>query len=159
MKTGCGDRDMAKHKIKVGKRIEAAPEKIYSIIADYENGHPNILPKPYFVKMEVEQGGIGEGTVINFQMKLLGRVQRFRAKVTEPEPGRVLVETDLNTGSVTIFTVEKQNDVQEAYVSIVTVADVRDGIMGTIEGWITAQLLRPIYEKELEQLAVLAGAS
>jgi hypothetical protein len=27
--------------------IDAAPERVYSIIADYRNGHPRILPGEY----------------------------------------------------------------------------------------------------------------
>jgi len=47
----------------------------------------------------VEEGGIGAGTVIRFQMRILGRLRTFHAAITEPEPGGVLVETDLDTTS------------------------------------------------------------
>ncbi len=150
---------MAKHEIVAAKIIQAAPEDIYAIIADYHTRHPRILPKPYFASLEVEQGGIGAGTVINYQMKLMGRLQAFRAEVTEPEPGRVLVETEVSTGATTTFTVEKHTGEQSALVSIGTVTDIRDGILGVIEGWFTTRLLRPIYEKELEQLETVVSTS
>ena len=54
------------------------------------HGHPQILPKPPFVSLEVEKGGIGAGTVIRIAMRVLGRLQTFGAVITEPEPGRVL---------------------------------------------------------------------
>lgn len=114
------------------------------------------MPKPYFVSLQVEQGGVGAGTVINFQMQLMGRLQTFRSAVTEPEPGRVLAETVLATGAVTTFTVESRAEGQQTHVTIDTETKVREGLLGVIEGWLTTQLLRPIYVKELEQLAAIA---
>jgi uncharacterized protein YndB with AHSA1/START domain len=147
---------MAEKEIKASKIIQAAPEKVYAIIADYHNGHARILPKPYFVSLKVEEGGYGAGTVIRFQMKLMGRLQTFRAEISEPEPGRVLVETDLDTGAVTTFTVEEHGHSQASRVTIRTVTQVRDGLFGTVEGWLTVRLLQPIYFKELDQLASVA---
>lgn len=150
---------MAMHEIVATKIIQAAPEKINAIISDYHTGHPRILPKPYFVSLEVEQGGIVAGTVVNYQMKLMGRLQAFQAEVTEPEPGRVLVETEVTTGAITKFTVENHTGEEEALVSIATVTDIPDGILGVIEGWFTTRLLCPVYEKELEQLEAVISTS
>lgn len=149
-------RKMATQEIKVSRIIQAPPEKIYAIIADYHNGHPRILPKPYFVSLEVEEGGYGAGTVIRFQMKLMGRLQSFRAEIIEPEPGRVLVERDLDTGTTTTFTVEEHSDEKSSQVHIKTVLQVREGLFGVAEGWLTVRLLQPIYRKEIDQLASVA---
>lgn len=75
------------HVISASARIDAPPERVYAIIADYRTGHPRILPEP-FSGLTVERGGIGAGTTIRFQMKLLGRTETYRADITEPEPGR-----------------------------------------------------------------------
>lgn len=147
---------MAKHAVSASKLISAPARKVYDIIADYRDGHPRILPKPYFVSLNVEQGGYGAGTVIDFQMQLMGRTQSFHSTITEPEPGHLLVETDGNTGAVTTFTVDPRSDGQEAFVTIATTTTVPDGVAGKIQGWLTNRLLRPIYEKELDQLAVVA---
>ena len=144
---------MATKEIKVSRIIQEAPEKVYAIIADYHNGHPLILPKPYFVSLEVEEGGYGAGTLIRFQMKLMGRLQTFRAEISEPQPGRVLVETDLDTGTTTTFTMEEHGQTQASRVTIETVIQVREGLIGTLEGWLTERLLQPVYIKELDQLA------
>jgi hypothetical protein len=109
--------------------------------------------------LTVEKGGVGAGTLISFQMRLMGRLQTFHAAITEPEPGRVLVETDLDTGAVTTFTVEPRDDGQRAQVTITTDTQVRQGVLGALQGWLTTQLLRPIYVKELEQLAAIAVKS
>jgi uncharacterized protein YndB with AHSA1/START domain len=147
---------MAKHSVTASALIPAPPQNVYQLIADYRNGHPRILPKPYFIALHVEKGGYGEGTIINYQMRVMGHVLSFRAVITEPTPGHVLVETDLNTGAVTTFTVDPRSDSWQSFVTITTTTDVPDGISGRIQGWLTAQLLRPIYVKELAQLAAVA---
>jgi hypothetical protein len=147
---------MVKHAVSASKLISAPARKVYDIIADYRDGHPRILPKPYFVSLNVEQGGYGAGTVIDFQMQLMGRTQSFHSAITEPEPGRILVETDRNSGAVTTFTVEPRSDGEKAFVTIATTTTVPDGVAGKVQGWLTNRLLRPIYEKELDQLAVVA---
>ena len=147
---------MAKHTVSASKLIFAPARKVYDIIADYRDGHPRILPKPYFVSIHVEEGGYGAGTVIHFQMQLMGRIQSFHSIITEPEPRRILVETDRNTGAVTTFTVEPRSDGQATFVTIATTTTVPDGVAGKVQGWLTNRLLRPIYEKELDQLAVVA---
>jgi hypothetical protein len=87
------------------KLIHAPAEKIYKIIADYRNMHPLILPKPYFLSLHLEEGGFGEGTIVSFTMRLLGQTRSFRALISEPEPGRVLQETDADSGVATRFAV------------------------------------------------------
>lgn len=148
---------MAQHHVSASALIQAPADQVYAIIADYRDGHPHILPKPYFVSLAVEQGGVGAGTVVNFQMRLMGRLQTFHSAITEPEPGRVLAETDLNTGAATTFSVEPRQNGGQAYVTITTATKVREGVLGSLEGWLTTQLLRPIYMKELDQLAVVAA--
>jgi hypothetical protein len=143
------------HRIAASQLIPASTQQVYALIADYHQGHPRILPKPHFVSLAVEKGGVGDGTEISFQMKLMGRLQTFRAAVTEPEPGRVLVETDLDTGAVTTFTVDPRDNGERSYVTIATETKVRGGILGALERWLTTQLLRPIYVKELQQLAAV----
>ena len=147
---------MTKHSFSESKLIAAPAQRIYDLIADYKNGHPRILPKPYFISLDVEQGGYGAGTVITFQMKLMGRIQSFHSMITEPEPGRTLVETELNSGSITTFNVEPRTGGQQAYVTITTDTEVPGSILGKIQGWLTKQLLYPIYVKELNQLAAVA---
>jgi hypothetical protein len=72
--------------------IPARRERVYSVIANYHDGHPRIVPQQ-FTGMVGEHGGIGAGTIIRFQMSIFGRKQTFRPAITEPEPGHVLVAT------------------------------------------------------------------
>jgi hypothetical protein len=145
-----------KHIVSASAIIPARRERIYSLISNYNDGHPRILPKQ-FSSLVVEQGGVGAGTVIRFQMRVFGRKQMFRAAITEPEPGRVLVETDLDAnGSITTFTVNPGGAPADSRVTISTELPVRSGFLGKIEKTLSTLLLRPIYLKELENLARVA---
>ena len=146
---------MTTHQFSASTLIQAPAQELYAIIADYHHGHPQILPKPPFVSLAVEQGGLGAGTVICVDMRVLGQLQTFRAVVTEPEPGRVLVETN-DTGYVTTFTVEPRAGGQQAYVTIATEMNGRAGVLGILERWFVTRLMRPVYVKELAQLAAVA---
>jgi hypothetical protein len=146
---------MVQHPIDASALIQAPAAKIYGIIADYRNTHPLILPKPYFISLDVEKGGTGAGTVINFTMRLMGPAQSFRATISEPEPGRRLVETT-DQGPVTSYRVEPEGGATR--VTIHTDMPVPDGAAGKFQGWLAERLLRPIYAKELAQLAALAEA-
>jgi polyketide cyclase/dehydrase/lipid transport protein len=137
-------------------RIAASAERVYSIIADYRDGHPHILPKPYFSSLEVDRGGIGAGTVIRFQMHVLGVTRELRGEVTEPQPGRVLVESYPEDGSVTTFTIDPEKDGQSCHIMITTDFNVRGGPFGWIQAWATRMMLRKIYKRELAQLAEFA---
>ena len=144
------------HRFSVSAVIDAPPRRVYGIIADYDDAHARIIPKPPFVALDVEQGGRGAGTVIRVQVRLLGRVQSYRATVTEPQPGRVLAETNEN-GYVTTFTVEPRAGGRQAHVTIATETH-RAGPLGSLETWIMGRLLRGVYLKELELLATVAAS-
>jgi hypothetical protein len=145
-----------KHVVAASAVIPARPDRVYALIANYNDGHPRILPKQ-FTSLVVEQGGIGAGTVIRFQMTLFGRKQTFRAAITEPEPGQVLVETGLDgNGVVTTYLVKPASAPADSHVSITTELSVRRGFLGRIERTLSTLLLRPIYKKELENLARVA---
>jgi hypothetical protein len=145
-----------KHVISASAVVPARRERVYLLIANYNDGHPRILPKQ-FSNLMVEQGGVGAGTVIRFQMSFLGRKQMFRAAVTEPEPGRVLVETDLDTnGAVTTFTVDPGTAPADSHVTISTELPVSSGFRGAIEKKLSTILLRPIYVRELQNLSRVA---
>lgn len=144
------------HIVSASATIPARRERVYSLISNYNDGHPRILPKQ-FSSLVVEQGGVGAGTVIRFQMSVLGKKQTYRAAITEPEPGRVLVETDLDAnGAVTTFTINPGGAPADSRVTISTEFPVRGGFLGKIEKAMLTLLLRPMYVKELENLARVA---
>lgn len=91
-------------------------------------------------------------------MRVFGRTQSFRAAVTEPEPGRILVETDLDSnGAITTFTVNPGPAPGTSDVTITTELPVRSGLPGMLQRRLTTRFLRPLYVKELALLAACAG--
>src|SRR5947209_15698366 len=101
------ETDMKPIKVSAAAILDARPEKVYATIADYHNGHPHILPKKSLYDLRVEEGGYGAGTIIRFKARALGTELSFHHRVSVPEPGRVLVEQDIDAGQIvtTTFTV------------------------------------------------------
>jgi hypothetical protein len=143
---------MNTRKATASRDIRAPSELVYKLIADYRNTHPLILPKGYFLSLQVEEGGVGAGTIVSFTMRILGRTQNFRSLITEPQPGRLLVETDIRSETPTSFQVMPVQAGSLTHVTIFTELRGRN--------WIEALLAKPILEKiyrqELELLAQLA---
>ncbi|MER3487150.1 MAG: SRPBCC family protein, partial [Chloroflexota bacterium] len=110
--------------------IGAPPDRVYGVLRNYREHHPKILP-PVFSDFRVEEGGVGVGTVVAFTMNAGGRRRRFRARIEEPEPGRVLRETDLDSGAVTAFTVTPEGS--GSRVRIETSWQGADGFGGLME--------------------------
>ena len=143
--------------ISATRRLNAPPRRVYDTIANYHTGHPRIVPNQ-FSNMRVERGGIGAGTVITFDVKVLGKTTSFRAEVTEPEPGRVLVERNVSgSDSITTFIVDAGEHANESVVTINTEMTERGGIAGGIEKFLTRRVLRPMYDEELRRLESVAA--
>ena len=134
---------------KATKDIQVPAEMLYNIIADYRRMHWLILPKQYFVSLEVEEGGFGAGTIINFAMRILGQTQSFHSLITEPEPGRLLVETDIKSGIATSFHIAPIEKEGQTRVTISTELKGRN----FLEAWIAKMMLQKIYRLELDLLA------
>lgn len=132
--------------------INATPAEVYAILANYRDTHPQILPKQYFSDLEVESGGTGAGTVFRVRTHVLGLGQRFHMVVREPEPGRVLSETDTTTGMVTRFIVQPIDDGRRARLTIATDWQVQGGFKGLLERLTTPPVMRRIYATELRQI-------
>jgi hypothetical protein len=143
--------------VSAAAHIDAPPRRVYDIIADYRSGHPLILP-PQFRNFTVEQGGVGDGTVIRFEVRVFGRTTRFRAFVTEPEPGRVLVERNVEPApSVTTFTVVPDRSAVDTRITITTDQTTEHaGVLGAIERFVTTRVMRKMYAEELVLLAAKA---
>ena len=133
--------------------IDAKPADIYAVFSDYDDAHHKVLPKPYFTKMTVLEGGQGSGTKIRVDMEVMGVQRTLNMVVTEPEVGRVLVETDEDEGVVTSFTIDPVNGGHQSKVTIATEFRQPPGFMGLMERLTTPAISRRIYKKELELLA------
>ena len=137
--------------VSVTHEIGAPAQEVYAILADYRTHHPHILPTGTFKSLVVEEGGTGAGTVFTAELSAFGRSQHFRMRVSEPEPGRVLAESDLASDLVTTFTVTPV-DPKRCTVTIATQWTPASGLAGWFEKVSTPPFLRRVYHEELAQL-------
>lgn len=129
--------------------VGAPAELVYRLIADYREHHPEFLP-PAFTRPVIHEGGVGAGTVITFDVKAGGGTRSFRMRVTEPDPGRVLTESDELSGLVTTFTVDAEGTTSR--VRIETVWPAAAGVRGVVERFVAPLALRRLYADELRRL-------
>ncbi|HTO93379.1 MAG TPA: SRPBCC family protein [Bacteroidota bacterium] len=133
--------------------IQAPPDRVYAVIRDYREHHPRILPRKYFRNLTVTEGGIGAGTHASVEMRVLGVSRALHFVVSEPTPGRVLVEATPDGSTVTTFTVEPTPGGAATRLTFSTEFTTREGFSGAIERMTTTVMLRRIYRKEMQQLA------
>lgn len=140
-------------------RIPATPAQVYALLADYHQGHPSILPKPYFTRLTVEAGGQGAGTVFSFDMEVMGTKQSGRMTVSEPDPGRVLQEEDPQAGTVTQFIFDAAEGGQACDLSIASNFTLPPGIAGLMARLFNPGIIRRIYNAELALIAAHFGGA
>jgi uncharacterized protein YndB with AHSA1/START domain len=144
---------MATIRVSAERAIDAPADAVYSYLADHRTHHPRFLP-PAFSDYEVESGGVGAGTITRFKVTAGGRTREYRMEVAEPEPGRVLTESDSNSSLVTTFTVTP--DGESSRVEISTQWQGAGGIGGFFERLFAPRVMRGIYVNELERLNAYA---
>ena len=130
--------------------VSGDPEQVYTVLSDYIQHHPNILPRKYFKSCTVEEGGKGAGTLIDVRMAFMGVKQAYLLRVTEPTPG-TLVETDVTTGLKTSFIVKPASN-GKSHVEIATTWEPKPGLRGWFERLSTPPVMRSIYAQELNNL-------
>jgi uncharacterized protein YndB with AHSA1/START domain len=140
---------MATIHVSAERTVDAPASDVYRYLADMREHHPRFLPDA-FSDFTVESGGVGAGTVTRFKMNAGGRTREYRMQVAEPEPGRVLTESDTESSLVTTFTVDPEGD--RSRVRIATTWEGAGGISGFFERTFAPRALRRLYDDELERL-------
>jgi hypothetical protein len=137
------------------RRMDVPAQVAYHCLADYREHHrPEGFLPPAFSAFEVHRGGVGAGTDASWTVDLGGgRKRRMSATITEPDPGRRLVET--GDGVVTTFTVTPSGS--GCVVRFDTVFD-EPGLSGVLLRLFIGRMLGPLYADELERLEAYADA-
>ena len=155
----CGER-RARYGSLMGKitvvqegAVGAPAALTYRLIADDEH-HRHILPAG-FSDFEVLEGGVGAGTLHRFKVTAGGRERQYVMRVDEPEPGRVISETDQNSSLVTTFTVSPAGE-DACAVRIETTWNGAGGIGGFFERTFAPRVMRKMYAEELAKLDAYA---
>ena len=133
--------------------VGAPAEIVYSYLADMRTHHPRFLP-PAFSDFEVESGGVGAGTIFKYALSAGGRTRHFRPVVAEPEPGRILTESDTNSSAITTFTVIPHGE--SCVVRISSSWEGAGGVGGFFERTFAPRVLRGILADELKRLDAYA---
>jgi uncharacterized protein YndB with AHSA1/START domain len=128
--------------------VGAPAELVYRLIAD-DSHHQRFLPDS-FSDFEVLEGGVGAGTLHRFKVKAGGRTRELVMRVDEPDPGRVITESDQASSMVTAFTVTPDGDTSR--VRITTTWDGAGGIGGVFERLFAPMVMRRTYADELARL-------
>jgi hypothetical protein len=144
---------MATINVSADRAIGAPADAVYGYLADMRQHHPRFLP-PAFEDFEVESGGVGAGTITCFKVNAGGRRREYRMEVAEPEPGRVLTESDTGSSLVTTFTVTPEGPVSRVKIS--TRWQGAGGIGGFFERLFAPRVMRSIYADELQRLDAYA---
>jgi hypothetical protein len=138
--------------------INARAEKLYAVVADYRVGHLAILPRPFFQELAVEKGGVGAGTIVRGNVKVMGKLYPLHHAISEPEPGRVLQENDLDKAEEhTRFIFEPVNNGAQTRVTIATEFMASPGLVGLMERLTKPGLVHKMYRQELHNLAEYVG--
>lgn len=135
-------------------RVGAPADLTYRLIAD-DAHHQQFLPQG-ITNFEVIEGGVGAGTLHRFTVTAGRRAREYLMRVDEPQPGRVLTETDQNSSLVTTFTVTPAGD--SCVVRIETQWNGAGGIGGFFERTFAPRVLRKMYADELARLDSYASA-
>jgi len=146
---------MAKIVVSAERVVGAPADAVYRYVADMRDHHPRYLP-PAFSDFQVESGGTGAGTITRFKVTAGGRTRDYRMRVDEPEPGRVLTESDTSSSLVTTTTVAPRDG--GSLVTISTSWNGAGGIGGFFEKMFAPRAMRAIYTDELDRLDAYARA-
>ena len=144
---------MASIVVSAERVIDTPADAVYRYVADMRDHHPHFLP-PAFSDFRVESGGVGAGTITRFKVTAGGRTREYRMRVDEPEPGRVLTESDTGSSLVTTTTVTPRDSASSVHIS--TTWNGAGGIGGFFEKTFAPRAMRAIYADELERLDAYA---
>lgn len=140
---------MAEIRVAVERVIAAAPERVYRYIADYRQHHGNWLPPEYSSYRAQAPGDDGASDVF-YHLKTGSRERDYHMRVTEPTPGRTVMERDTGSSLEKTWTVEPAGD--ESRVRIETRWQGAGGIGGFFERTFAPRVLSALYAVELKRL-------
>ena len=136
--------------------LDAPADVVYHCLRDYTTHHrhqPDGFLPPAFTSLEVLRGGVGAGTLIRFTTRVGGRSVTRTQEVSEPEPGRVLVESGDGEGST--FTVEPRDG--RTHLRIETTLRTT-GLEALVMPLLGSRILGPLYQDEMQRLEACAQA-
>jgi Polyketide cyclase / dehydrase and lipid transport len=130
------------------KSVSAPPERVREFLRDYRTARPRILTSQYR-GYRVEEGGVGEGTVIAYTFASPGRSRDFHMRVEESDEG--LFERDMQSSFVSNWTVDPV--ATGSSVTLEASWEGAGGFGGFFERLFAPMSLRRTYGQVLDKLA------
>jgi uncharacterized protein YndB with AHSA1/START domain len=140
---------MAVVRVETSREIAGDPARVFACIADYLNQRPAWLT-PAYSAWKVEKGGIGDGTEVRYHLKVGPRERDYQMRVTETQPGSVLVESDTTSSMVNTWTVTPRST--GSVVSIASQWNGASGVGGFFERLFAPSGLKRTYDDLLGRL-------
>lgn len=138
--------------------IPASPDRVWRVLIDYRVHHPAILPKDVFKGLEVLAGGIGAGTRFRLTMRMGGKDHVSEIAVTEPRPGSILVEGADDGSVVTTIALAPVDGGRGTQLTFDTAYTLPGGFFLPLQRWVTNQILRGLYRREMQNIAEYIAA-
>jgi hypothetical protein len=142
--------------ISISTAVQAPPEVVYSVVADYSSSRQRALPEGVS-DFRVEEGGRGAGTLARFTFQGTGSSRFVGMRIDEPEPGRVLTESVLSGEAVRTLSVVSAGPRGGSLLTMELIWNP-SGVRGVIERIFAPARLRRAFAGELSRLARLAEA-
>ncbi|HEX6123503.1 MAG TPA: SRPBCC family protein [Ktedonobacterales bacterium] len=143
---------MAHMHVQTERVIDASPDVVYSILADYRGARQRILPPEHYLEYGVERGGAGAGTTFHYRLRAGGRERPYTMTSSEPAPGRVITEQDSRSSLTTTWTLAPLGDGRRTRVQLMSEWEGGRGIGGFFERLFAPGGLRRIYTDMLNRL-------
>ena len=130
------------------RSLGAPPDRVREFLRDYRESRPRILTSEYR-NYRVEEGGVGEGTLIAYTFVSPGRSRDFRLRVEEADEG--LFERDLESSFVSNWTIDPT--ATGSSVTLEASWEGAGGVGGFFERLFAPMSLRRTYGHVLDNLA------
>jgi hypothetical protein len=133
------------------RAYDASSEAVFGALADYAKVRSTILA-PEFTDFEVLEGGVGAGTRIGYRLHATEkRIRQVDAVVTEPVPGRQLLESDRNSSLTVLWEVVAVSE-GRSQLTVRVNWQGATGIGGFFERRFAPAGIRRIYSTVLDRL-------
>lgn len=126
--------------------VPASAATVYRVLADYAGERRRLQSRRFVARSHVKAGGVGGGTRLEVVLHASHGGLSLDVRVTEPEAGVVLVESDAAAGVRRTFVLEPCSRGTATRVQAVLEIDERH-LGGPVE-----QALRALHAQELERL-------
>ena len=132
-------------------QIDASAPDVYAALADYAGARQEFLPTQHITALTVVEGGYGAGTTFEATLRIPGKSLTFRHVVSEPDPGRILVEVCATGRYRLTFKVDPAG-MNRARVTIALDAQRAKGWIGFAQARVIPPVVGRIFRKEVENL-------